>query len=145
MTKKTYDLTKCKGTREKLIALRDTYGLKWSEILEIYPFSELPPQTLSMIYHGKRKVPKVYCELLGEPVTAPAPVCTNSDCEGYGKPHTWDCRTQTIRSKPKSSNSRALSYTRKRRERLNAIAREAGYKSWSSYETAVLNERKEIS
>jgi hypothetical protein len=32
----------------------------------------------------------------------------------------------------------------RRRETLNRIAREAGYKSWSAYETAVINQQVTI-
>jgi hypothetical protein len=32
----------------------------------------------------------------------------------------------------------------KRRDRLNEIARAAGYKSWSEYETAVINNQVQI-
>ena len=77
---KAYDLTKCKGTQECLIRLRDTYGLTWAEILEFPEYAPIPLPTLSMIFHGKRGVPKKFREQLGEPITAPAAVC--SACGG---------------------------------------------------------------
>jgi len=77
--------------------LRDTYGLKWSEIIEIPKFASIPLRTLSMIYLGKRGVPKKYREQLGEPIIIPTVAC--SAC---GKVHSYDraCEMRVI-LKPK--------------------------------------------
>lgn len=94
MASKFYDLTKCKGVKDELTALRDTYGLKWSEILEIPRFADIPLPTLSMIYLGKRDVPKKYRKQLGEPETTEVPVCPI-----HGDAHTYDCTKQTVKAK----------------------------------------------
>ena len=41
------------------------------------------------------------CKKWGVLHEKPAPVCTNRDCEGYGEPHVFDCRTQQVRRKSK--------------------------------------------
>ena len=43
--------------------------------------------------------PASVCAKLGIAKYQPAPVCVNSDCEGYGEPHVYDCRTQTVKAK----------------------------------------------
>ena len=92
MSSKPYDLTKCKGTRDELRTLRDTYGLKWSQILEIPKYSLIPLQTLSMIYLGKRNVPKKYRKQLGEPLLISTAACIECGIVHVGKcpkPKPW--------------------------------------------------------
>jgi len=92
-------VTKSNTTRDELIKLKDTDMLKWSEIMQIAKFRGIPKRTLSMIYLGKRDVPKKFRRQLGEPDTAPAPVCT-----ACGKVHAIDraCElTVTVRRKGK--------------------------------------------
>lgn len=91
-----YDLTDCEGTQAKLKLLRDTHGLTWSQIAKIPLFKNIPLATLSMIYHGKRAVPKIYRTQLGEPETVTVPVCPK-----HGVAHCYDCQTQTVRRKAK--------------------------------------------
>jgi hypothetical protein len=43
-----------------------------------------------------------------------------------------------MKNKPKGDTTQKRRQSR-RREKLNEIARQAGYKSWSAYETACLN------
>ena len=93
-------VTKSNKTRDRLAYLRDNLCLKWEEIAAMPEFNHplrIPQRTLYMIYIGKRAVPKKYCRQLGEPETAPAPVC--SAC---GKVHAYDraCEMQVI-VKPK--------------------------------------------
>jgi hypothetical protein len=51
--------------------------------------------------------------------TAPAPVCTNPECESYGQPHVFDCATHTVIAKPKRPKP-APAKKRKRRIRIAA-------------------------
>jgi len=122
-------VTESNAIRDELADLRDNLCLKWREIAKRQKFKGIPIQTLSMIYLGKRGVPKRYREQLGIPDTAPAPVCPSCNVVHVGK-----C--------PK--HSKGLSYTRTRRTRLNGIAKEAGHKSWSAYETAMLREHERL-
>ena len=97
-------VTKSNATRDRLKHLRDNLSLKWEDIAAMPEFNHpkrIPQQTLYMIYAGERDVPKKFRKQLGEPETAPAPVCTNPNCEGYGEPHVYDCRTQAVKKKAK--------------------------------------------
>ena len=79
--------------------VRDKLCLKWDEIAEMPEFRGIPKQTLNQIYHGKRDVPKKYRARLGEPDTAPAPVCAV-----HGVVHCYDCAKQVVKdrdAKPK--------------------------------------------
>ena len=89
-------VTKSNAIRDELVDLRDNLCLKWRDIAKMPKFKGIPIQTLSMIYLGKRDVPKKFRKQLGEPATAPAPVCLV-----HGVVHCFDCRTQTVRKQPK--------------------------------------------
>ena len=114
--------------------LRDRYGLSWPKIAKIPKFKGIPIQTLSMVYHGKRAVPKKYRRQLGVPSMATVPVCPE-----HGEPHCYDCQTQTVQNRRRRSKKPANTYTRNRRKKLNEIAQSKGWKSWSSFETAMIN------
>ena len=122
-------VTKSNAIRDELAYLRDNLCLKWREIAKRQKFKGIPIQTLSMIYLGKRGVPKRYREQLGIPETQLAPVCPV-----HGVVHLGGC--------PKAK--KGIEYTRTRRQKLNKIAKEAGYKSWSAYETAMLREHESL-
>ena len=117
-------VTESNAVRDELALIRDNLCLTWREIATMPKYQGIPIQTLSMIYLGKRGVPKRYREQLGIPDTAPAPVCPV-----HGVVHVGKC------PQPK----KGIEYTRTRRNRLNEIAVDAGYKSWSAFETATLN------
>jgi len=87
-------VTKSNATRDELEWLRDSQGMKWSEIAQMPKFRGIPQQTLGMIYLGKRSVPKKYRAQLGEPDTQPVPICTKC-----GVPHWYDCKTHGLKRK----------------------------------------------
>lgn len=45
------------------------------------------------------KSPQIRKRLNLPPLMVEAPPCNNPDCPGFGKPHTYDCRTEQVRPK----------------------------------------------
>ena len=78
-------VTESNAIRDELALIRDNLCMTWREIATMPKYQGIPIQTLSMIYLGKRGVPKKYRERLGLPTTQPAPVCPEHGVVHVGK------------------------------------------------------------
>lgn len=94
-------LHRCEAERQALLDLNRLDSLSWPDIARLPRYSGIPFTSLYMWATGKRPLADKWLDKLGIPHEKPAPVCTNPNCEGYGEPHVYDCRTQTVRRKSK--------------------------------------------
>lgn len=79
----------------------------------------------SHVANGGVSRPAVLVLLGLEPETAPAPICTNPTCDGYGQPHTYNCQTQAVIEKTAESKrvyNRKRTYPDYAKMRTNNIA-----------------------
>jgi hypothetical protein len=91
----------CESERLQLAALNRVNGKSWPHIARLPRYSGIPFTSLYMWAKGERPLADEHLARLGIPHEKPAPVCNNPDCEGYGEPHVWDCKTQTVKRKGK--------------------------------------------
>lgn len=100
--KKISTLHTCEAERLAMAALNTTNHMSWPRIARLPRYCQIPMTSLYMWAKGERPLSDEHKRTLGLPYEKLAPVCANPDCKEYGKPHTWDCRTQTVKQKPKA-------------------------------------------
>ena len=91
----------CESERRALLDLNRLDCMSWPDIARLERYSEIPMTSLYMFAIGKRPLADEHKLKLGIPVQQPVDVCPI-----HHVVHDYDCRTQTVRKKAKSNETR---------------------------------------